>query len=300
MGESLYLVHHGIKGQKWGVKNGPPYPLDDKSRSPAEKKKIRVVRKKDQFSRYNKKHTDQTIGEGTTLSTLSYNRNRTKDTDMFYAAYTKADIDHYKEFFDKKMPIPIFDSEGYEIGTGKFYKYSIQNKAVRDMKVASEDSGIKAFSELYKMDKDFREFVTDPKRLKARFEAGVHKFPIGYMSAMQVMDRMSNPRYKPSNKDLATVYRIFNHSIPSDGGGKAEFSNDVITQRAKFFNALKKAGYDAVLDTNDALYNPVQAQAPVIVFNMEAVVPDSVYRTTMADVYKSKAATAGRRLLGQM
>ena len=23
-----YLMHHGIKGQKWGVKNGPPYPLD--------------------------------------------------------------------------------------------------------------------------------------------------------------------------------------------------------------------------------------------------------------------------------
>lgn len=24
-----YLMHHGIKGQHWGVKNGPPYPLDD-------------------------------------------------------------------------------------------------------------------------------------------------------------------------------------------------------------------------------------------------------------------------------
>lgn len=23
-----YLMHHGIKGQKWGVRNGPPYPLD--------------------------------------------------------------------------------------------------------------------------------------------------------------------------------------------------------------------------------------------------------------------------------
>lgn len=25
-----FLAHHGIKGQKWGVKNGPPYPLEDK------------------------------------------------------------------------------------------------------------------------------------------------------------------------------------------------------------------------------------------------------------------------------
>lgn len=31
-----YLAHHGRKGQKWGVRNGPPYPLD---RQPKEKKK---------------------------------------------------------------------------------------------------------------------------------------------------------------------------------------------------------------------------------------------------------------------
>lgn len=27
----MYLIHHGIKGQKWGVKNGPPYPLEQHS-----------------------------------------------------------------------------------------------------------------------------------------------------------------------------------------------------------------------------------------------------------------------------
>ena len=28
--DRCYLVHHGIKGQKWGHTNGPPYPLDKK------------------------------------------------------------------------------------------------------------------------------------------------------------------------------------------------------------------------------------------------------------------------------
>ena len=32
------LYHHGIKGQKWGKRNGPPYPLNASAKSKAEKK----------------------------------------------------------------------------------------------------------------------------------------------------------------------------------------------------------------------------------------------------------------------
>lgn len=35
---SNYLAHHGILGQKWGHKNGPPYPLDAGDHSSSEKK----------------------------------------------------------------------------------------------------------------------------------------------------------------------------------------------------------------------------------------------------------------------
>ena len=33
------LYHHGIKGQKWGVRRGPPYPLDASARSASVKRK---------------------------------------------------------------------------------------------------------------------------------------------------------------------------------------------------------------------------------------------------------------------
>ena len=33
-----YLAHHGRMKQKWGVRNGPPYPLDSSQLSPAEKR----------------------------------------------------------------------------------------------------------------------------------------------------------------------------------------------------------------------------------------------------------------------
>lgn len=37
-----YLEHHGIQGQKWGIKHGPPYPLDRKT-SKAIKKSGKVT-----------------------------------------------------------------------------------------------------------------------------------------------------------------------------------------------------------------------------------------------------------------
>lgn len=36
--EDNYLMHHGILGQKWGKKNGPPYPLKASKHSASEKK----------------------------------------------------------------------------------------------------------------------------------------------------------------------------------------------------------------------------------------------------------------------
>ena len=32
-----YLEHHGIRGQRWGRRNGPPYPLDSSDHSADEK-----------------------------------------------------------------------------------------------------------------------------------------------------------------------------------------------------------------------------------------------------------------------
>lgn len=35
---NVYLAHHGIMKQRWGVRNGPPYPLANKDRSKAERR----------------------------------------------------------------------------------------------------------------------------------------------------------------------------------------------------------------------------------------------------------------------
>ena len=39
------LYHHGIEGQKWGVRNGPPYPLDFSQLSGRERRMAKKVEK---------------------------------------------------------------------------------------------------------------------------------------------------------------------------------------------------------------------------------------------------------------
>lgn len=60
------------------------------------------------------------------------------------------------------------------------------------------------------------------------------------------------------------------------------------TQRARFFKAAKEAGYGALLDTNDAIYGAFKARQPVIVFDMDSVIPDKIKRTKIT----SKAFSA--------
>lgn len=48
-----YLQHHGIKGQRWGKQNGPPYPLSDKLHSYVVKKQAKM--KEDKAARTERK-----------------------------------------------------------------------------------------------------------------------------------------------------------------------------------------------------------------------------------------------------
>ena len=45
------LFHHGIKGQKWGIRNGPPYPLAKSSKNSIIEEAIRTGKVKKTINR---------------------------------------------------------------------------------------------------------------------------------------------------------------------------------------------------------------------------------------------------------
>lgn len=283
------LKHHGILGQKWGVKNGPPYPLSGGDYSKSEIVEIYNKRKRNKNSIYNKKHFDTVLDKNkTVLSTLSYDKDRLDKSDMFYAAHEKLDKHQYNALFNKKVDVDGVMRMKYRIDTG----------LNTDLKVASEDTSAKTFIDLYNNDRNFYNFVTDKNRMRKYFVDEKYKFK-GYREARDVLDKMDDPDYVPSDQELKTVYRLFNYVIPYDGGGSDDRGkNDVAANRNKFFKELKKQGYGACLDTNDALYGAFKATDPVIVFDKESLIPKGVYQTNMKDKRFSNLVFAGRKLLG--
>lgn len=293
-----YLIHfnpyHDPRNGRFAYKNGGVFidtGYDERSR---------IKNPFDPNNVYNKRHFDTTLkADKTTLQTLSYDPDRTKDVDMFYASHTKLDNSVYKALLNQPVPQDIKDDDGNVIGTGMMYRKAIKNSISKDIKVASEDSAAKYFGELYKTDRDFYNFVVDKNRMRKYFLDEKYKIK-GYKEVKNLMDKMDkDPDYTPTREDIQVMYRMFNFVIPYDGGGTDKAgAKDVQKQRAKFFNELSKAGYGACLDTNDSIYNGLKAESPVIVFDMESVVPKEVLDTSASDRVVGIAALSFRKSLG--
>ena len=293
-----YLIHfnpyHNPKNGQFTYKKGGKF-IDN---GYDKKRKIKILFNPNNVN--NKRHFDTTLkADKTVLQTLSFDPDRTKDTDMFYASTNELDAAAYKLILNKPVPKDITDDNGNVIGTGMMYRKLIKNNINKDIKVASEDNSARIFSKLYATDQDFFNFVTDKKRMRSYFNEERYGLK-GYRETRDLLEKMDrDPNYIPNRNEMQIMYRMFNFVIPYDGkGADPKGAKDVQIQRAKFFNALSDEGYGACLDTNDAIYNNVKATNPVIVFDMKSIVPKDIRDTSTNDRQIGAAALLFRKTIG--
>lgn len=267
-----FLVHHGIKGQEWGVRNGPPYPLKGSA----------IQRTK--YKLYKKGEQKYIINKGTKTQTLSYDKNRLNNTDMYYATLSKRDKDFYKTMFNQRVPNNVYDESGHRIGPSYYLKYNIQTVANKDIRMANERESIEAFQKLMENSKDFSNFVTDKSRMTSLMDKRRSKFP-EYKKALAVVDKIQNRQTDLTSNDAALLYRVFNYVIPAQG-------RDVERQRARFFKELKSEGFGAVLDTNDAMYGKFKRENPAIIFDTSSFDYLDAARVTNAEKRMAAIRTA--------
>ena len=277
--EHNYLCHYGILGMKWGVRR---YQNKDGSLTAAGRKHYGG----------SERDRDITLRQGTKLQTLSSDKDRTKNADFFYAAYTDNDKEYYKGLFsiDRKKKVA---------GIVPTRKFNINNKLIKDVKVASEKTGVQTMSKLYKENDDFRNFIDDPNRLLKMIPKPTAVGSLKRESYKEALNALKTVKEKGgmTDEDATYIYRLFNYELPNDGRGDETVAKDIASQRNKFFSELKSAGYGAVIDTNDSYYGNFgqNVQSAVVVFDTDSFVPDTIKKVKYSEVLKSGAKSTLRR-----
>lgn len=116
MAPLLFLCHHGIKGQRWGVLHGPPYPIE--------------------------KGAPVRIRKGTKIARLSvYDESKAKG--HAYVTYNKEDMARYKGFFGRKLKQDHFFDKN-----NKVYLHDIETR--EELRSPAKKERIRTFMDLYK------------------------------------------------------------------------------------------------------------------------------------------------------
>lgn len=288
---SEYLMHHGIKGQKWGVRR---YQYTDGTLTPAGRKRYSVNTDSNSFDKLmstkvkdlansvrtqvtGKQYVDGYLKSGTTLARIQTSSNFEKFA--FYATYKKHDVDEYMGLFGKNL-MSRADSEAKRAekaaassGSEKDLAYAqeLRNKAdnakvyqlkleaTKKLKIPSDENAGDITANLLK-ENDFKKNVyasiIDSKEKMKR--------PTQQVLFNQALKAMSKDSSELSSAEKTAIYKALNLSL-------VNHNPQEISAQNRFYSELKKKGYNALLDYNDKEYSSYHAKRPMIVFDVDSV-----------------------------
>lgn len=287
------LVHHGIKGQKWGVRR---YQYADGTLTPAGKK--RYGNSGDtQVERFSslvngpakqvvnsartvvtgKQYVDGVLKEGLTLSRIQTSKDFEKFP--FYATYKKHDTEEYMGLFGKnllsraereaknaeKVANASGNEEDFKVAKQLRDKatnaevYQLKLETTKKLKIPSDENASDITAKLLK-ESEFKENVIaslqDSKEKMRR--------PTQQVLFNQALNAIQKDPSRLTSSEKTAIYKAFNLSL-------VNHNSQEIAAQNRFYSELKKKGYSALLDYNDKEFSSYHAKRPVIVFDTDQV-----------------------------
>lgn len=293
------LYHHGVKGQKWGVRR---YQYADGTYTPAGRKRygntntveqvtsvmsMRVTeitnRARTQFT--GRQYVDTCLSKGTTFARIQTSKEF--ENFAFYATYKKQDMDKYLGLFGKNLTTRAegearraekksnASGDEADIATAKELRnradnmkvYQLKLEATRKLKVPSDENASDITANLLK-DKKFKENVeasiADSKEKMRR--------PTQQILFKQAQNALNKNPSSLTSSEKVSIYKAFNLSL-------VNHNPQEVAAQDRFYKELKKKGYNALLDYNDKDYSSYHAKRPMIVFDTDSVKLSSVTTT---------------------
>ena len=202
----------------------------------------------------------------------------------FYATYKQHDINEYAGLFGKNLTSRAnaaakqAEKQAKKSGTEEdaenarqlretannmnVYQLKITNK--ERLKIPSDDNASRIVGNLLH-DKDFY----DDLKYSIEDSKAKMKRPSQQVLFNEALKSMNKDISKMTNADKSTIYKALNLSLTNHDARE-------VAMQDKFYGAMKKEGYSALLDLNDKSYSSYHAKSPVIVFDTDKVSLQSV------------------------
>lgn len=319
----MELYHHGIKGQKWGIRR---YQYADGTYTPAGRKRYGVSQSSSNAQRVatmmgmrvkdvvntartqvtGRQYVDTYLKRGTTFARIQTSKEF--ENFAFYATYKKADSDKYMGLFgknltsransDAKRAEKTAKASGSEAdaATAKQLRdkannmkvYQLKLETTKKLKVPSDENASDITANLLK-DSEFK------KNVVASIEDSKEKMrrPTQQVLFKQAQNALNKDPSKMTTSEKVAVYKALNLSLTNH-------NQQEVAAQAKFYSELKKKGYNALLDYNDKDYSSYHAKRPMIVFDTDSVKLQSVAEANPKVVEKMYAKYNAERIMKEV
>lgn len=223
------LAHHGIKGQRWGIQNGPPYPLSPEDYSRAEKLNKSISKKTASGLRPEELRKAHTIPKGTTIYRTTPSASEGLDGPK-YISYLESDRIHYKGGWIRQMG-----------KTGEAYEHTYT--LTKDIKVPGREELKEVINGVVGKNPRFKKEVVD-----AWLETAM---PKGSLSRYYATIDSNTGKEDPTKwkKFVDDAMESYGKMTPEQAYFYAAQSFGLAKEtRSKVIEELKKRGYNGMTD----------------------------------------------------